>query len=219
MARKRDEVKRGGMVPVLVEAVRVDVVGARKAKFCGLAVHHLDEVGDRAAYAFGNAHRGVVARVDKQAVKQLVERCLVAGVIADKLAVHGLDDVGDGVDSIEGDAAFQCDDGRHDLRRRGHGHGDVAVEREKDVSVLVYHGSLAGELQGRIVVTEGRPAVGVGMGRDGAEDTGSGKTRKCAQAQEIPARERHGDARARLHRWTVQHQDRSSGYARPSRHR
>ena len=168
------------MVPVLVEAVGVDVVGARKAKFCGLAVHHLDEVGDRAAHAFGNAHRRVVARVDEQAVKQLVERCLVAGVIADNLAVYGLDDVGDGVDSIERNAAFQRDDGRHDLRRRGHGHGDVAVEREKDVSIFISHGSLAGELQGRIVVTEGGPTVGVGMGGGGMEGTGGGKARKCA---------------------------------------
>ena len=168
------------MVSALVEAVGVDVVGARKAKFCGLAVHHLDEVGDRAAHALGNAHRRVVARVDKQAVKQLVERCLVAGVIADKLTVHGLDDVGNGIDGVERNAAFQRNDGRHDLRRRGHGHGDVAVEREKNVSILISHGSLAGELQGGIVVAEGGPTVGVGMGGGGMEDTGSGKAHKCA---------------------------------------
>ena len=180
MARKRDEVERGGMMSVLVEAVGVDVVGARKAKFCSLAVHHLDEVGDRAAHAFGNAYCRVVARVDKQAVKQLVERCLVAGVIADKLAVHGLDDVGNSIDGVERNAAFQRDDGRHDLRRRGHGHGDVAVEREKNVSILISYGSLAGELQGGIIVAEGGPTVGVGVGGDDMEGTGGGKTRKCA---------------------------------------
>ena len=62
------EVTRGGVVVVIVQAVRVGKMRAGTAQDSGLFIHHPDKVFDRAADVARQHIRRLVARGQQQAV-------------------------------------------------------------------------------------------------------------------------------------------------------
>ena len=151
------QIARGRDVAGLGQAFRVLESGGRHTQRLGLGVHHLDKVLGRAAYALGQRHRGIVARLHDHALDQVFHRHLHLGVDEHARAGHLPGAFADRQRLRQGDflAAQRVEHqiGRHQLGQRGrlnHGIGVLGgqhlVRRHVDQQVVT-RGNF-GRLQG-----------------------------------------------------------------------
>ena len=105
-------------MPGLIEAVRVGIVCVLEAHGLSSVVHPGHEAVDGpAANRFGNGQRGVVARVQQQAIQGVLQRQRVTGIEADdrRLGQRSLGCP----DGIGESGMIQRDERGHHLRQAG----------------------------------------------------------------------------------------------------
>ena len=147
------EVVGGGIVRLVVIAVRVGKVRAGAADFGGAVVHHGHKFGYAAAHQVGDGVGAVVAGAEHGAVKQVLERHLFAGVDGHLGTVrrYVLRYVGDGDFLLQGDVAFHGQQERHDFCGAGgvHARQRILVKEHVAGFGVDKHGGLRVQVGGQ----------------------------------------------------------------------
>ena len=131
------------MVSLGIEAVRVLEVGVREAELRGLVVHHLNKGRLGAADRNGHLGGGVVGGEHEHDTHEVPERRRHALVIPGNDGILRQRDIMKLVGGIEGGAALERNDGRHDLRDGSHIDLGVGILAKEHVSLRVHdHGGL-----------------------------------------------------------------------------
>ena len=142
MAQQRQRhgghVPRAGIMPLGVEAAGVYKTGMRHAQLRRAGVHHFSEHRLGAAHKFRHGDRRVVGAAHADGLDKLIQSELLARLQPDLAAAHIKSMLTDGHDIRHGNLPrlhrLQCEQQRHDLGDRRHGHLGVRLFFIQDVA-------------------------------------------------------------------------------------
>jgi len=133
------EVPCGGIVIVIVQAVRVDEMRVARTPLGGAFVHELNEILDRSRYRFTNRCRRVIGGPDQHGLHQVAEGYLLAFLEVQPGLVHVRNRLGDRHDAVHV-AVLNGQRAGHHLREAGRVHARVGVLAPQfEPGVQVHH--------------------------------------------------------------------------------